>query len=79
MQHGIGVLAFAIIGGYWLLERALTHKGQMKQLGLFLGSLIIIGSLAGIVCQLWSLRSARMGGAWCPYPQKMMPPSPAAR
>jgi len=60
MVHGIGVLLFAAIGGYWLLERALAHKGQMKQLGLFLGSLIIVASLVGVAVQTWWMGSGHM-------------------
>ncbi len=60
MVHGIGVLLFAAIGGYWLLERALPHKGQMKQLGLFLGSLIIVASLVGVAVQVWWMGSGHM-------------------
>ncbi len=74
MGHSIGVLLFTAIGGYWLLERGLTHKGQMKQLGLILGSLIIVISLAGVAAQAWSLSTCRVshGGkmgkkaGWCP-------------
>jgi len=64
MVHGIGVLLFAAIGGYWLLERGFTHKGQMKQLGLILGSLIIVVSILGLVCYVWSFSSMKTG--YCP-------------
>lgn len=85
MGHSIGVLLFAVIGGYWLLERGLTHKGQMKQLGLILGSVIIVISLVGVVAQAWSLGTCRgshggmMGkkAGWCPMmPSSDQAPSP---
>lgn len=60
MGHGIGVLLFAVIGGYWLLERASSQKGQLKQVGMFLGSLVIVASVAGIVLQFWGMGACGM-------------------
>ena len=57
--HGITGLLLTAIGGYWVLERASEHKGQLKQVGLLLGSLIIITSLVGAVAQIWSMSDCR--------------------
>ena len=50
MAHGIAGLLIAAAVGYWVLERASTQKGQLKQVGLLVGSLILIGSLLSAVC-----------------------------
>ena len=60
-----------VVAGYWVLERAETHKNDLKKIGRFLGGLIIVASLVGLVCRVWSLASAcpigKMGrGATCP-------------
>ena len=72
MMHGAGVLLFAVAAGYWVLERASAQKGQLKQLGQFLGALIVVLALAGVAMELLGLGPyglGRKGGAWCP----MMP------
>ena len=64
MVHGIGVLLLGAIGGYWVLERAATHKGQLKQVGQLVGGLVILLSLAGAALQIWNLASG--SGPFCP-------------
>jgi len=66
MLHGVGVLLLTAAAGYWVLERAMAHKGQMKQVGLFLGGLLIVASLVAAAAQVWSL------GAGCKSPGGMM-------
>jgi len=58
------MLLLAAAVGYWVLERAITHKGQLKQVGLVLGSLIIVVSILGLVCYVWSFSSMKTG--YCP-------------
>ncbi len=53
MLHGVGVLFLSAIGGYWVLERAATHKGSLRAVGQVIGGIIIIASLLGAICALW--------------------------
>ena len=72
MHHSAVELLLGTVAGYWVLERAEAHKGDLKKLGRFLGWLIIIASLVGVVCRAWSMSAAcpigmmRKGGA-CPF------------
>ena len=78
--HGIAPLLLAMVGGYWVIERAEREKGQVRQLGRFLGSVIIVVSLFGVICQVWSSITCSMGksgrGGYCPFSSKMLPPPP---
>jgi hypothetical protein len=66
---GAGFWLLAAVGGYWVLERAESHKGQLRRVGKLLGSIIIVLSLLGIVCGAWS---ACRGEGWsCPFGGKM--------
>ena len=79
MVHDSGVLLVAAIGGYWVLERAATHKGYLKQIGQVLGTAIIVISLIGVACRIWSAASCPMGkGGYCPWSSKgMTVPAPS--
>ncbi len=66
MAGGIGVLLLAAVGGYWVLDRASTKKGQLQQVGQIVGSVILIISLLGVVCFLW----CAVSGASCPVGMK---------
>ena len=75
MHHSAVELLLGGVAGYWVLERAEAHKGDLKKLGRFLGWLIIVASFVGIVCRAWSLSSAcpigAMGkGRACPFGYK---------
>ena len=74
MAHGIGVLLLAAIGGYWVLERAASHKGNLKRVGQLLGTAIIVISLLGVACKAWCALKCPTGsmgkGAFCPYTPK---------
>lgn len=50
MGHGLAGLLIAVAVGYWVLERASGQKGQLRKVGLFLGSVIIVGSILGALC-----------------------------
>lgn len=77
MVHGIGVLLIGAVAGYWVLERAETHKKPLKQIGRFLGSLVIVVSLLGLVCAVWCPRGAHGAGKLCPFkPSAEAPAAP---
>ena len=68
MVSGSGVLLLASIGGYWVLERASTHKGGLKRIGQILGGVIIAVSLIGVACRVWYLATGT--GGFCPFMPK---------
>ena len=51
--YGVGVLLLSVVAGYWVLERAETHKGDLRRIGKTLGWVIIVASLIGIACRVW--------------------------
>ncbi len=74
MGGGVALLLFTAIGGFWVIERALNHKGQLKKFGMFLGSLIILMSLLGALGQMAMICSWKkqhgfgmMGKGSCPF------------
>ena len=74
MTHGVGVLLLTAIGGYWVLERASGHKGNLKRIGQLVGVAVIIISFIGVACRVWcaaTCPSGMMGkGGWCPFSPK---------
>ena len=75
MLHGAGVFLLGTIGGYWLLERAESHKGSLKRVGQWLGAFIIIVSLLGLVSTF--CQSAGLKGGMCPlFPRSYAPAPP---
>ena len=83
MVHGVGMLLLTAVAGYWVLERASTHKGQLQKVGFFVGSLIIVVSLFGVACSVWCMASGKAGmcpfgkmgrGTYSPY----TPPAPSS-
>ena len=82
--HGLVGLLLAAVAGYWVLERASERKGQLKQVGFFVGSLIIVVSILGVACSIWCMASGNAG--MCPFGGKMgrggyspyMPPAPSS-
>ena len=77
MTHGAGLFLVSTVAGYWVLERAETHKGSLKKLGRFLGWDIIIGGLCGAVRSI-TCWSGMMGGSkrgWCPIMSPRTSPS----
>ena len=64
MTHGVGVLFLASVAGYWGLERASAHKGNLKHIGQWLGGGIIVVSLLGAIAQVWTMTAYQM--KWCP-------------
>lgn len=79
MSHGIATLLISSAVGYWVLTAAGREKNRVKTLGLWLGLLIIIISLAGAACkiacaiqtcQMGRSGGAMMGGKACPFGSK---------
>ena len=69
MGHGSGILLLTAVAGYWVLERASSHKGQLQKVGFFVGSFVIVASLVGVICTVWRLGT---GKSWmCPLGGKM--------
>ncbi len=86
--HGVEMLLLSTVAGYWVLERAETHKGQLRKVGQFLGGVIILVSLIGTICRVWYLISAatgscpmdKTGKGWhCPFMSKTAPRAPEAQ
>ena len=63
--HGLVGLLLASVAGYWVLERASTHKGQLQKVGFAVGSFILIVSVVGVICSVWCLSSGTTG--MCPF------------
>ena len=87
MSHGVGVLLLAAVAGYWVLERAERQRGALKRVGRLVGSIVIVVSVLGVACHVWSLATGASGwypfgtsskGLYCPYHGKLspLPPSP---
>ncbi len=77
MTHGIGVLLLGAVAGYWVLERAETHKTALRPVGRFLGLLVILVSIASALCALWCPTGmSRSGKGLCPFMPKSAPPAP---
>ncbi len=75
MTHNTGLLLLAAAGGYWVLERADKHKGTLKSVGQVVGSAIIIVSVIGVACAVWSIMTCGSGTypakSWmCPFSSK---------
>ena len=80
MVYGSGVLLLTAVAGYWVLERAETHKGSLKRVGKVLGWIVIVASLIGAACRACTLVTDKTGWCplknWsCPYMQKSSPHS----
>ena len=73
MLHGAAGLLLAAAAGYWVLERAETHKKSLRRAGRFIGWVIILTGLLGGVCGLLC-PGGKAGywkrGGWCPLTPK---------
>ncbi len=71
MAHGAEVLLVAAVAGYWVLERAETHKRGLKRVGRWLGWSIIAVSLVGVACRVVMIvAGACSGKPFCPFVPK---------
>ena len=65
------MLLLSLIGGYWLLERAENHKGELRRIGRLLGSLIIVLGLFGLIAGAWGACSWKKDGWSRPFGKGM--------
>ena len=79
MTYGVGILLLTAIGGYWVLERASAHKGNLKRIWQLVGVAIIIISFIGVACRIWYAATCPTGatgkGWFCPFASKGAVPS----
>ena len=83
MTHGTGLLLFAAVAGYWVLERSSGHKGDLKRVGQVIGWVVILASFAGLACKVWALSTGNApfcllgekGKSFCPFASKLSGPS----
>jgi uncharacterized membrane protein len=75
MLYGFGGSLLAAVAGYWVLERAETHKGSLRRIGRLLGAGIITVSILALVCQFWGACAVKKGGQ-CPLMPAPMSPAP---
>lgn len=78
MLQGVEGLLLTAIGGYWVMERAEAHKGNLKRVGQLVGGLIVIASLVGTACRVLSMAAAPTDamtrtGSTCPFGFKSAP------
>ncbi len=74
--HSVGLLLLATAGGYWVLERSSTQKKGLRRVGQWLGGVIVVVSLIGVVCHIMAAAGCPLKaskGGFCPYPSKMSP------
>ena len=78
MLSGSGMLLLSAVGGYWVLERAESHKGSLRRIGRLLGGLIIGLSVLGLVCHAWGNCSWKSNSWSCPFSKGMRQSVPAS-
>ena len=61
IMHDVGVSLLSIVAGYWVLERASSHKGELQRVGKLLGSIVIMTGLIGVGCVVVSMAGS-LGG-----------------
>ncbi len=83
MMGGTGLLLLSAAAGYWVLERAEVHKRGLRRVGRWVGGLIIVVSILGLLCRASACMSK--GCPWtskstfCPIKDRLMLPThPAA-
>ena len=83
LLHGIGGLLVAAAAGYWVLTASQRERGRVKQLGQWLGLVIVVVSVAGAACKLYYLATGGYAGAGvsylCPFTGKTVTPTPPSR
>ena len=75
MGHGVAVLLVSAAAGYWVLAQSEHQKAGVRKLGQYLGLAIIVVSIVGAACKVYSLVTCYGGmgkGMACP----MMPSVP---
>ena len=75
MGFGTGGLLIASAVGYLVLERAETHKGNLRRVGRWVGWIIMLVSFGGIICTAQRCAKGPMRG-YCPMSSKVAPVQP---
>lgn len=75
LLHGISGLLIAAAAGYWVLTVSQKERGRVKQLGQWLGLVIVLVSVAGAACKLYytltcQVTDACPSGPKCPFTGK---------
>lgn len=79
MHGGTGLLLLGAVAGYWVLERADSHKGQLKKAGQVVGWVVIVTSLLGVACRVYAVATGQACPAvYCPFKQSSTP-APGAK
>ena len=65
MGHGAAGLLIAAATGYWVFERASSRKEPVKRIGQWVGGAIMVVSLIGVACRVWSVVACTTG--LCPF------------
>ena len=64
-MYGSGLSLLSVVAGYWVLERASTHKGSLKRAGQLVGWFVIVASILSVVCRAWCVSGMKSG--YCPF------------
>ncbi len=59
---GVSGLLLAAAAGYWVLERAESHKRGLRRVGRWVGGAIIVVAIVGSACRI-----AWLAGGPCPW------------
>ena len=79
LYGGTGLLLLGAVAGYWALERAESHKGNLRQVGKVVGWVVIVSSLLGVACRVYAVASGQAcPSAYCPF-KKSSAPVPATK
>ncbi len=73
MSFGTGGLLIAAAAGYLVLERAEAHKKGLRQIGRWVGWIIILVSFGGVVCVMQRCAKGPMMRGYCPMSSKTAP------
>lgn len=76
MSYGAGGLLIAAAAGYLVLERAEAHKKGLRQVGRWVGWIIILVSFVGVICIVQRYARGSMVG-YCPMSSAIAPVPPA--
>ena len=75
MSFGTGGLLIAAAAGYLVLERAETHKGNLRRVGRWVGWIIMLVSFGGVICIIQRCAKGPMRG-YCPMTSQTAPVPP---
>lgn len=76
MAYGIVGPLLSAAAGYWVLERASAHKGQLHRVGQVVGATIIVVSFLAVAAGIWKgagychsagWMGAGKDGGMCPF------------